>query len=73
MQWHETCSYWSEWLTCFLYSRITTLLDPETPFLELSTLAGEGMYDEDVPCGGIITGVGSVEGVMCMIVANDST
>ena len=56
------------------YSRITTLLDPGTSFLELSTLAGEGLYEgEDVPCGGIVAGVGQVEGVRCMIVGNDST
>ncbi|MDI1492365.1 MAG: Methylcrotonoyl-CoA carboxylase beta chain, mitochondrial [Ramalina farinacea] len=54
--------------------RVTSLLDVGTPFLELSTLAGEALYpDEDVPGGGIITGVGSVQGTLCMIVANDST
>ncbi len=53
--------------------RITALVDPGTGFLELSQLAGEGLYGEDVPSGGIITGVGVVEGVTCMIVANDST
>ena len=43
-------------------------------FLELSALAGHEVYPgEDVPAGGIITGVGSVQGVQCMIVANDST
>ena len=56
------------------YSRVTSLLDVGTPFLELSTLAGEALYpNEDVPGGGIITGVGSVQGTLCMIVANDST
>ncbi|KAL9009477.1 MAG: hypothetical protein Q9173_005496 [Seirophora scorigena] len=54
--------------------RITALLDPGTPFLELSALAGHEVYPgEDVPAGGIVTGVGTVEGVQCMIVANDST
>jgi 3-methylcrotonyl-CoA carboxylase beta subunit len=54
--------------------RITALIDPGTSFLELSALAGHDMYSgEDVPAGGIITGIGTVEGVMCMIVANDST
>ncbi|KAL1991796.1 hypothetical protein VTN49DRAFT_5104 [Thermomyces lanuginosus] len=54
--------------------RVTTLIDPGTPFLELSPLAGHEVYPgEDVPGGGIITGIGSVEGVTCMIVANDST
>jgi 3-methylcrotonyl-CoA carboxylase beta subunit len=54
--------------------RVTALIDPGTSFLELSALAGHHMYPgEDVPAGGIITGIGTVEGVMCMIVANDST
>lgn len=54
--------------------RVTALIDPGTTFLELSTLAGHELYPEaDVPAGGIITGVGVVEGVTCMIVANDST
>ncbi|KAL5343516.1 carboxyl transferase domain-containing protein [Aspergillus crustosus] len=54
--------------------RVTALIDPGTSFLELSQLAGHEMYQgEDVPAGGIITGIGTVEGVTCMIVANDST
>lgn len=54
--------------------RITALVDPGTTFLELSTLAGHELYPEaEVPAGGIITGVGVIEGVTCMIVANDST
>ncbi|KAL8635545.1 MAG: hypothetical protein Q9228_006973, partial [Teloschistes exilis] len=54
--------------------RITLLLDPGTPFLELSALAGYEVYaGEDVPAGGIITGVGTVRGVQCMIAANDAT
>ncbi len=53
--------------------RVAALIDPGTSFLELSALAGEGLYEDDVPAGGIITGVGVVEGVTCMIVANDST
>lgn len=49
-------------------------MDPGTPFLELSALAGHEVYPgEEVPCGGIVTGIGTVEGVICMIVANDST
>lgn len=57
-----------------LYSRITALLDVGMPFLELSSLAGHEVYPgEDVPAGGIITGVGCVQGTPCMIVANDST
>ncbi|KAG5291822.1 methylcrotonoyl-CoA carboxylase subunit beta [Histoplasma ohiense] len=54
--------------------RVTSLIDPGTSFLELSPLAGHQVYPgEDVPSGGIITGIGTVEGVSCMIVANDST
>ncbi|CZR63833.1 propionyl-CoA carboxylase beta chain, mitochondrial precursor [Phialocephala subalpina] len=54
--------------------RITALIDPGTTFLELSALAGHELYPEAaVPAGGIITGVGVIEGVTCMIVANDST
>eukprot|EP00088_Acartia_fossae_P046158 TRINITY_DN4979_c0_g1_i2.p1 TRINITY_DN4979_c0_g1~~TRINITY_DN4979_c0_g1_i2.p1 ORF type:complete len:567 (+),score=132.86 TRINITY_DN4979_c0_g1_i2:34-1734(+) len=54
--------------------RINLLLDPGSPFLELSQLAGYKLYGkEEVPAGGIITGVGRVSGVLCMIVANDAT
>ncbi|KAI1077523.1 carboxyl transferase [Whalleya microplaca] len=54
--------------------RVTALVDPGTTFMELSPLAGHELYPEaDVPSGGIITGVGVVEGVTCVIVANDST
>lgn len=53
--------------------RIDLLLDEDSPFLELSTLAGEDLYDDDVPAGGIITGVGRVSGREVMIVANDPT
>ncbi|KAL9098402.1 MAG: hypothetical protein Q9163_005932 [Psora crenata] len=54
--------------------RVTALIDPGAAFLELSPLAGQGLYPgEDVPGGGIITGVSSVAGRQCMIVANDST
>ncbi|OQE15730.1 hypothetical protein PENSTE_c027G10228 [Penicillium steckii] len=53
--------------------RVSALIDPGTSFLELSPLAGHEVYDEDVPAGGIITGIGTVEGINCMIVANDST
>jgi 3-methylcrotonyl-CoA carboxylase beta subunit len=52
--------------------RIDTLVDHGTPFLELSTLAGHQMYG-DVPSGGIVTGIGRISGVDCMIVANDAT
>ncbi|KAK8239485.1 beta subunit of putative 3-methylcrotonyl-CoA carboxylase [Phyllosticta capitalensis] len=54
--------------------RITALVDPGTPFLELSALAGEGVYEgEEVPAGGMVTGLAKVEGVWCVVVANDST
>ena len=53
--------------------RVNYLLDPASPFLELSQFAGFGMYKNQVPAGGVITGIGRVHGVECMIVANDAT
>lgn len=53
--------------------RINLLIDPETEFLELSALAGYELYEDDIPAGGIITGVGKVSGIYCMIVVNDAT
>src|SRR3954466_4035983 len=53
--------------------RIAALLDPDTPFLELSPLAANGMYDDDAPAAGIITGIGRVQGRECLIIANDAT
>ena len=54
--------------------RVTALIDPGTTFLELSPLAGHELYPEaEVPAAGVIAGVGVVEGVTCMILANDST
>lgn len=54
--------------------RINRLIDPGSPFLELSTLAGNEMYGKDVVnSGGIVTGVGRVHGVDCVIVGNDAT
>jgi 3-methylcrotonyl-CoA carboxylase beta subunit len=53
--------------------RVDTLLDPGSPFLELSPLAAHGMYGGDVPSAGIITGVGSLSGRPCVVVANDAT
>lgn len=53
--------------------RITKLVDPGSPFLELSQFAGYELYDEPVPCAGLITGVGKIEGQECMIVVNDAT
>ncbi|PIP93295.1 MAG: methylcrotonoyl-CoA carboxylase [Bdellovibrio sp. CG12_big_fil_rev_8_21_14_0_65_39_13] len=55
--------------------RIERILDEGSPFLELSTLAAYGMYQDEgeVPSAGIITGIGRVHGIECMFVANDAT
>jgi acetyl-CoA carboxylase carboxyltransferase component len=53
--------------------RIDRLLDPDSAFLELSPLAAGGLYDDDAPSAGIVTGIGRVEGTTCVIVANDAT
>ena len=53
--------------------RIRGLFDPGSPFLELSQLAAHGVYDDDIPAAGIITGIGRVHGRECMVVANDAT
>ncbi|RPH43621.1 MAG: methylcrotonoyl-CoA carboxylase [Burkholderiales bacterium] len=53
--------------------RVDGLLDPGTPFLELSPLAAHEMYGGDAPCAGIITGIGRVAGIECLIVCNDAT
>jgi 3-methylcrotonyl-CoA carboxylase beta subunit len=53
--------------------RICALLDPGAPFLELSPLAAQGVYGEDLPGAGLITGIGRVSGRECMVVANDPT
>jgi len=53
--------------------RVRALLDPGSPFLELSQLAAFGMYDDDAPCAGLITGVGRIEGREVVVVANDAT
>ena len=54
--------------------RIAALIDPGTAFMEFSMLAGHDMYGKDkVPAGGIISGIGVVNGVKCVIIANDST
>jgi acetyl-CoA carboxylase carboxyltransferase component len=54
-------------------SRIDLLIDEKTPFLELSTLAAFGQYDNNFPSAGIVTGIGKVQGKLCMIIANDAT
>ena len=53
--------------------RIAALLDPGAPFLELSALAAHGVYGEDLPGAGLVTGIGRVSGRECMVVANDPT
>src|SRR5437879_4888166 len=53
--------------------RVERLLDPATPFLELSALAANGLYDDEAPGASIITGLGRVSGTECVIVCNDAT
>ncbi len=53
--------------------RVQMLLDPGTPFLELAPLAAHNMYKGDAPCAGLITGIGRINGVDCMVVCNDAT
>ncbi|TCK19937.1 carboxyl transferase domain-containing protein [Pseudonocardia endophytica] len=53
--------------------RVDTLVDPSSPFLELSPMAAHDMYDGQAPGAGMITGVGRVSGRECVIVANDAT
>ena len=53
--------------------RVELLCDPETPFLEFNPLAAWGMYHDEAPSAGIVTGIGVVAGQECVIVANDAT
>ena len=53
--------------------RISALLDPGSPFLELCQLAGEGLYGDDPPGDGVVTGVGMIAGRPCMVIASDPT
>ena len=53
--------------------RIRLLLDPGTPFLELSALAANGMYGDDAPGSGLVTGIGRLQGREVVVVANDAT
>jgi acetyl-CoA carboxylase carboxyltransferase component len=53
--------------------RVDALLDPGSAFLEFSTLAANGMYGDDAPGAGIVTGIGQIHGRECVIVANDAT
>ncbi|MCL7158843.1 hypothetical protein MWK16_26980, partial [Escherichia coli] len=53
--------------------RVENLIDPGSPFLELSPMAAHGMYDGDAPGAGVITGIGRIAGNECVIVCNDAT
>ena len=53
--------------------RVAALIDPDSPFLELSALAADGLYGTDVPAAGIVTGIGRIEGRECVVIANDAT
>jgi len=53
--------------------RVRTLLDPGSPFLEFSAFAAHGLYGDEVPAAGIVTGIGRIAGSECVIVANDAT
>ncbi len=57
----------------FVRERIDAVIDPDTPFLEFSALAANGMYDDEAPSAGIVTGIGVIHGHQTMIVANDAT
>jgi len=57
----------------FVRDRIDRLVDPDSPFLEFSALAATGMYDDEAPSAGIVTGIGRVADRACVIVANDAT
>ncbi len=53
--------------------RIEALLDPDSSFLEFSSLAAYNLYDNKAPSAGIVTGIGNVSGIQCVIIANDAT
>src|SRR4029078_10178939 len=57
----------------FVRDRIDALLDPDTPFLETSPLAANGMYNDEAPAAGMVTGIGVIHGHQAVIVANDAT
>src|SRR5947208_4861723 len=57
----------------FVRERIDAVIEPETPFLDLSALAANGMYDDEAPSAGLVTGIGMIQGHQTMIVANDAT
>ena len=56
-----------------LVRRLALLLDPHTPFLELSQLAAHDVYRDHVPGAGVITGIGRIAGRECVVVVNDAT
>ena len=53
--------------------RIDALLDPGSFFLEIGQFAAYEVYEEEVPCAGVVAGIGLIHGHLCMIVANDAT
>ncbi|MFO7763132.1 MAG: carboxyl transferase domain-containing protein [Wenzhouxiangellaceae bacterium] len=53
--------------------RVRTLLDPGSAFLEISPMAAHGLYDDEAPAAGVIAGIGRIQGVECVVVANDAT
>jgi len=53
--------------------RIDALLDADSPFLEIGQLAAHNVYGEEVPCAGVVAGIGLIHGSECMVVANDAT
>lgn len=55
------------------YLRLSLLLDPHTPFLELSSLAAHEVYPENVPGAGLVTGIARISGRECVVVVNDAT
>lgn len=57
----------------FVRDRIDYLLDEGSPFLEIGQFAAYGVYQQEIPCAGVVAGIGRVKGVECMIIANDAT
>jgi acetyl-CoA carboxylase carboxyltransferase component len=57
----------------FVRERIDAVLDPDTPFLEFSALAANGMYNDEAPGAGLVTGIGMIQGHQAVVVANDAT
>ncbi|MEP0520603.1 MAG: carboxyl transferase domain-containing protein [Hyphomicrobiales bacterium] len=53
--------------------RVSQLLDPGSPFMEVGLFAAKGVYDDDLPAAGVIAGIGQIEGRDCMVVCNDAT